>query len=181
MTSVGLTHGGFYRHFDSKDEIISESLQRVSMPESPGLKSMLRVRQRQPNSGAGLRKETTEQAYVRRASLAYDTLLQGKWRVQILCAMRIGPVRLGQLVRMIPNGSRKMLVQNLRSLESAGIVIRRDLSDVSLHVEYDLEPGLRSSICLLLDELSNWGGLYSQKSIGEGYIGQDGFGTEETG
>jgi DNA-binding HxlR family transcriptional regulator len=94
--------------------------------------------------------------------------------------MRIEPVRLGQLVRLIPNGSRKMLVQNLRSLESAGIVIRRDLSDVSLHVEYDLEPGLRESICLLLNELSNWGGLYSQKSIGVDHIPRDGFGAGET-
>jgi DNA-binding HxlR family transcriptional regulator len=94
--------------------------------------------------------------------------------------MRIGPVRLGQLVRLIPNGSRKMLVQNLRILECAGVVVRRDLSHVLLHVEYDLEPSLRESICLLLDELSNWGGLYSQKSTGEGHIRQDGREFEET-
>jgi DNA-binding HxlR family transcriptional regulator len=73
-----------------------------------------------------------------------------------------------------------MLVQNLRSLESAGVVVRRDLSDVLLHVEYNLEPSLRESICLLMDELSNWGGLYSQKSIEEDHIRQDGFGTDET-
>lgn len=120
------------------------------------------------SSSASSHKGVSEQAYARRASLAYDTLLQGKWRIQILCAMRIGPVRLGQLVRLIPNGSRKMLVQNLRSLESAGVVVRRDLSDVLLHVEYDLEPELRESVCLLLDELSNWGGHYSQRSIGTG-------------
>jgi len=118
------------------------------------------------NGNVGIRKRVPEQAYVRRATLAHDTLLQGKWRVQILCAMRMGPVRLGQLVRVIPNGSRKMLVQNLRSLESAGIVVRRDLTDVVLHVEYHLAPDLRASICLLLDELADWGGRYSQKAIG---------------
>jgi DNA-binding HxlR family transcriptional regulator len=73
-----------------------------------------------------------------------------------------------------------MLVQNLRTLESAGIVVRRDLSEVLLHVEYDLDPSLRESICLLMDELSNWGGLYSQSVLGEDHIGQDGGGTEET-
>lgn len=119
-----------------------------------------------------LRKGASDQVYLRRASLACDTLFQGKWRVQILCAMRIGPVRLGQLMRLIPNGSRKMLVQNLRTLEGTGIVVRKDLSDVLLHVEYDLEPELRESICLLLDELSSWGGHYSQKSIGMG-LGAD--------
>jgi DNA-binding HxlR family transcriptional regulator len=137
------------------------------------------VRLANRSGGADARKEISEQAYVRRASLACDTLLRGKWRVQILCAMRIGPVRLGQLVRLIPNGSRKMLVQNLRSLESAGVVVRRDLSDVLLHVEYNLEPSFRESICLLMDELSNWGGLYSQKSIEEGHIGQNEIGTKE--
>lgn len=132
-------------------------------------------------SGAGARKGASEQAYVRRASLACDTLLQGKWRIQILCAMRTGPVRLGQLVRLIPNGSRKMLVQNLRSLEGAGVVVRRDLSDILLHVEYHLEPSLHESICLLMDELSNWGGLYSQKSIEENRIRHEGLETDEAG
>jgi DNA-binding HxlR family transcriptional regulator len=73
-----------------------------------------------------------------------------------------------------------MLVQNLRSLESAGIVIRKDLSDLSLHVEYDLKPGLSESICVLLNELSNWGRLYSQKSIAEGHIPRDGLGARKT-
>jgi DNA-binding HxlR family transcriptional regulator len=132
-----------------------------------------------PSEAADSGKRTAEQAYIRRASLACVTLLQGKWRVHILCAMRAGPVRLGQLVRLIPNVSRKMLVQNLRKLEGDGIVIRRDLSDVLLHVEYDLAPGLRESICLLLDELSKWSAFYSQKSIGEDHVRQDGFGTEE--
>jgi DNA-binding HxlR family transcriptional regulator len=59
-----------------------------------------------------------------------------------------------------------MLTQNLRRLESAGVVVRKDLSDVLLHVEYDLESTFRESVCLLLDELSNWGGHYSQRAIG---------------
>jgi len=60
---------------------------------------------------------------------------------------------------------RKMLTQNLRSLEGAGILIRRDLSDLLLHVEYDLEPSIREDTCSLLDELSNWGGHYSRRAI----------------
>jgi DNA-binding HxlR family transcriptional regulator len=106
-----------------------------------------------------------DKAYIRRVSLSCEILLQGKWRVHILCAMRSGPVRLGRLARLIPHASKKMLAQNLRSLEGAGIVIRRDLSDVLLHVEYDLEPGLRQSICSLLNELSKWGSLYSLSAV----------------
>jgi hypothetical protein len=46
--------------------------------------------------------------YVRRATLANDVLFQGKWKVQILCAMRSGPSRLGQLARIIPGASKKI-------------------------------------------------------------------------
>lgn len=55
-------------------------------------------------------------------------LLQGKWRMRILCVMRSSPVRLGQLARFIPSASKKVLTENLRELERAGIVERRDLS-----------------------------------------------------
>lgn len=55
--------------------------------------------------------------YAHSASGAAAVLLQGKWRVEILCAMRSGPVRVGQLSRLIPGASKKMLAQNLRRLE----------------------------------------------------------------
>lgn len=79
--------------------------------------------------------------------------------------MRGGPVRLGKLVRLILKASWRTLAQNLRSLEGAGIVIRRGLSDLLLHVEYDLQPVLRNSIYLLMEELSTWDDLYSQNSF----------------
>jgi DNA-binding HxlR family transcriptional regulator len=95
-------------------------------------------------------------AYARRARLTTEVLLQGKWRIEILCAMRQGPVRLGQLARLIPAASKKMLTQNLRKLEADGIVIRSDLSDTTLHVEYDLNDSAREAVCALLDELAKW-------------------------
>jgi DNA-binding HxlR family transcriptional regulator len=88
--------------------------------------------------------------------------------------MRAGPVRLGQLARLIPSASRKMLTRNLRSLEGYGVVIRRDLSDIVLHVEYDLDPILRDSICSLLDGLANWGEHYLRRSI-QGSSGEECF------
>lgn len=37
--------------------------------------------------------------------------IQGKWRIPILCALQGGPVRLGQLVRLIPTASKKVLAK----------------------------------------------------------------------
>lgn len=94
------------------------------------------------------------------ASVAFELLLQGKWKLQILLAMCSGPVRLGRLARMIPGASKKVLAQNLRKLQADGIVVRTDFSNVVLHVEYDLHPDLRDSICRLLNELGGWGDQY---------------------
>ena len=101
-----------------------------------------------------MRDEKTE--YSCDAALAIE-LLQGKWRIEILCVMRSGPTRLGQLKRQIPSASKKVLTENLRKLESAGLIVRTDLSGNIRHVEYDLsEPG-RAQTYLLLDHLSEWG------------------------
>jgi DNA-binding HxlR family transcriptional regulator len=100
---------------------------------------------------------------IRNTMIAVAVLFQSKWRVQILCALRSGPVRLGQLARHIPGASKKMLTQNLRQLEACGIIIRRDMSEVVLHVEYELAVRTRESVCVLLDHLADWGNLYLEK------------------
>lgn len=100
-----------------------------------------------------------------RVSLTHELLLQGKWKLQILCSMCAGPVRLGQLARLVPGASKKMLTQNLRKLEADGIVLRTDLSDVVLHVEYDLNPVLRDSIADILNQLAKWSDEYVRWSM----------------
>jgi len=99
--------------------------------------------------------------YAHCACGAAAVLFQAKWRVEILCAMRSGPVRIGQLSRVIPRASKKMLTQNLRQLEADGIVVRHDMSEVVLHVEYDFDPEVREEVCSLLDHLAHWGRFYA--------------------
>jgi DNA-binding HxlR family transcriptional regulator len=65
-------------------------------------------------------------------------MLQGKWTIPILCAVRTQPVRLSKLRRAIPIASKKALTASLRSLEAANVVVRRDLSGSVLHIEYEL-------------------------------------------
>jgi DNA-binding HxlR family transcriptional regulator len=88
-----------------------------------------------------MRDEHTE--YSCAAALAIE-VLQGKWRIQILCVMREGPVRLGQLGRRIPSASKKVLTENLRNLESAGLIVRTDMSRQVRHLEYDLAEASKS-------------------------------------
>jgi len=104
-----------------------------------------------------MRDEHTE--YSCAAALAIE-ILQGKWRIHILCMMRDGPVRLGQLGRRIPTASKKVLTENLRNLESAGLVVRTDMSRQVRHVEYDLAEASKSATHELLDHLAKWGEVY---------------------
>jgi DNA-binding HxlR family transcriptional regulator len=114
--------------------------------------------------------ESSDTTYGRQVALASELLSQSKWRVQILCARRTGPVRRGQLVRLIPGASKKMLTENPRKLEAGGIVVRKDLTDVVLHIEYHLEPEFRQDVCALLDHMAQWGNSLAQHSWERQYI-----------
>jgi len=94
-----------------------------------------------------------------------DVLLRGKWSIRVLCAMRFGPVRLGQLGRTISGASKKMLAHALRNLEADGIVVRRDLSELVLHVEYALHPDVRDSVVSLIDRIEDWGEAYLKVAV----------------
>jgi DNA-binding HxlR family transcriptional regulator len=86
-------------------------------------------------------------------------ILQGKWKIQILCVMRDGPVRLGRLGRVVP-ATRKVLTENLRKLESAGLITRTELGGRIRHVEYDLVEPVRLGTYRLLDSLAEWQNVY---------------------
>ena len=103
--------------------------------------------------------QTVDEHYVARVSRIVE-LFQGKWTIQILCAMRERPVRLSELRREIPSASKKALTASLRILEAARLVLRRDLSGAVLHVEYELAERTREPLVVLLDHLADWGNRY---------------------
>ena len=84
-------------------------------------------------------------------------LIRGKWKLPILAAMLDGPVRLGELRRLIPRASKKVLVQQLHELETDGIIVRTDFSGKIKHVEYAVSAPLCEKVGDLLRFLSDWG------------------------
>lgn len=82
--------------------------------------------------------------------------LAGEWTIQILCTLLDGPVRLSQLRRLIPTASKKALITNLRSLESLQLILRRDLSNSVLHVEYEIAEPARAPLVALVEQLSQF-------------------------
>ncbi|MDC0718857.1 helix-turn-helix domain-containing protein [Nannocystis sp. bb15-2] len=83
-------------------------------------------------------------------------LLEGRWKLRILFHLFGGKVlRYSELERAIPEVSQKMLAQQLRKLESDGLVRREVFGEVPPRVEYRLtEWG--QSLCPVLDALLQW-------------------------
>jgi DNA-binding HxlR family transcriptional regulator len=107
-------------------------------------------------------------SYVKRV-LRVIGLLQGKWTIQILCAMRDRPIRMGALRRAIPTASKKALTASLRRLEAEGFVLRRDMSGAILRVEYEITEDMRGPVSALLDGLSEWANAHLDTNTSTGH------------
>ncbi|MCI1284303.1 winged helix-turn-helix transcriptional regulator [Lacticaseibacillus songhuajiangensis] len=83
-------------------------------------------------------------------------IIGGKWKAIILCHLRHDTMRTGELRRAIPKITQKMLTQQLRELESDGIVKRHVYEQVPPRVDYCLtERG--ESLSAILTAMCQWG------------------------
>ncbi|ANP85699.1 helix-turn-helix transcriptional regulator [Rhizobium leguminosarum] len=65
-------------------------------------------------------------------------MIEGKWKVDILCELGTASRRFGRLRQAIPEISEKMLAQQLRELEADGLVDRKAYPELPAKVVYSL-------------------------------------------
>ena len=82
--------------------------------------------------------------------------LRGRWTIPVLCVLVTGSVRLGELRKLMPKASKKGLTSALKSLERTQLVIRHDLTDMVLHVEYELVTDVKARLISFLNELAGF-------------------------
>lgn len=83
-------------------------------------------------------------------------ILEGRWKMLILFHLFGGAVlRFSELERAIPGVSQKMLIQQLRQLETDGVVQRVVYPEVPPKVEYRLTPW-GQALCPALDAILTW-------------------------
>ena len=82
-------------------------------------------------------------------------LIGSKWSMLLMCILRGGPTRPGELARRTGGISQKMLTKTLRELERHGIVSRHDHGTVPPRVEYALTP-LGESLSGLVGQIETW-------------------------
>ena len=90
-------------------------------------------------------------------------LISDRWKVLIIRDLLEGTKRFGELKKSVGNISQKVLTANLRSMEEAGLLTRKDYAEVPPRVEYTLtETGY--SLKPVLDAMVAWGTEYKVKS-----------------
>src|SRR5580700_4145369 len=65
-------------------------------------------------------------------------VIDGKWKPMIVNALKAKPLRFGQLLRTLPEASRKVVTEQLRELELEGIISRTAFGNRWQRVEYSL-------------------------------------------
>jgi DNA-binding HxlR family transcriptional regulator len=86
----------------------------------------------------------------------------GKWKALILWLIRAQPRRFGELKRLVPEISEKMLIQQLREMEADALVHRKMFHEVPPRVEYSITD-LGASLDDALIPLAEWGKQHADK------------------
>jgi DNA-binding HxlR family transcriptional regulator len=83
-------------------------------------------------------------------------VIGGKWSMSIIYALFSGTMRFSELERSITGINTRMLVKELKNMESNGIVLRKVYATVPPTVEYSLtEKGQK--LQPIINELYKWG------------------------
>jgi len=89
-------------------------------------------------------------------------VIGGKWKALILWEMNSQPRRFGELKRLVPGISEKMLIQALRELETDGVVHREVFHEVPPRVEYSVTE-FGATLNAALEPLCRWGEQHMER------------------
>lgn len=82
--------------------------------------------------------------------------LSGKWKIGIIWNLRKGALRFGELKKLLPGITEKMLMQDLRFFQSKNFIERVVFAEVPARVEYHLTEEGKSLLPIII-EVIHWG------------------------
>src|SRR6201990_2649052 len=89
-------------------------------------------------------------------------LIDGKWKGVILYHLQSGTQRFGELRRLMPGITQRMLTKQLRALEDDRLIIRKVYAEVPPRGEYCLSD-IRESLRPVIDTLKAWGERHQER------------------
>ena len=90
-----------------------------------------------------------------------EQLIGNKWKLLIIRNLLVRPWRFNELQKSLDGISQKVLTDNLRSMETDGIITRTVYAEVPPRVEYALSP-LGESMRPILNSMQAWGEAYKR-------------------
>lgn len=88
-------------------------------------------------------------------------LIGSKWKMLLLQNLGSGRKRYGELKRLLPDISEKMLIQELKDLVASGLVDKRVYPEIPPRVEYSLTANGQQALPVL-DSVVAFGHTYMQ-------------------
>ncbi|MGD1938666.1 MAG: winged helix-turn-helix transcriptional regulator [Cyanophyceae cyanobacterium] len=94
------------------------------------------------------------------------SVIGGRWKPILVCHLLGGKKRFGELRKLTPNATERMITQQLRELEADGVVARHVYAEVPPRVEYELTEFGRSLEPVLLS-MQAWGRAFKARRSAE--------------
>ncbi len=94
------------------------------------------------------------------------SVIGGRWKAILVCHLLAGSKRFGELRRLTPNATERMITLQLRELEADGVISRTVYPEVPPRVEYAVTE-FGQSLAPILQCMQDWGSAFKQTKLAE--------------
>ena len=94
------------------------------------------------------------------------SVIGGRWKPVLVCHLLDGRKRFGELRRLTPNATERMITLQLRELEADGVIDRHVYAEVPPRVEYEVTAFGRS-LEPILALMQAWGQAFKARRLAE--------------
>ncbi len=92
------------------------------------------------------------------------SVIGGRWKPVLICRLMAGRKRFGELCRLAPNATERMITLQLRELEADGIITRHVFAEVPPRVEYEITE-LGRSLQPIIAAMQAWGSDFKETRL----------------
>ena len=94
------------------------------------------------------------------------SVIGGRWKPVLVCHLLDGRKRFGELCRLTPNATQRMITLQLRELEADGVISRHVFAEVPPRVEYEITDHGRTLEPILV-QMQTWGAAFKERMLAE--------------
>ncbi|MEM1204086.1 MAG: helix-turn-helix domain-containing protein [Acidobacteriota bacterium] len=94
------------------------------------------------------------------------SVIGGRWKPVLVCHLLDGRKRFGELRRLTPNATERMITLQLRELEADGVLSRHVFAEVPPRVEYEVTD-FGQSLEPILVQMREWGRSFKERRFAE--------------